>query len=365
MKLSMDEFKKNRIILRRNREEEINNNYTKIYDLSKINEIENISFEDKRNLLITIKKILLCTNEYIISNNILEIIRYILLSSIIFILFIIIFCPIYKSYFYFSNKQLDSSNESSFFQKFYCYFFFEVLEIIFRIVFNNIKKRKIKKIMKNYAQNIIRESQKENNFYLYFDDNNFNLFIIKKIFFNIMFKIKENISFYTETKNNFYQYVINYPNVRFYNWDRKILNEKENEIANNIIQAIKLTEKEHVKKFGFTVVIVWTLYFLSFKSLIRGEKLKSLFYRFIIFVLTKIVSLIMSYNYKNNLKEKEEILCKQYIASGYFIVLSFTVIQIFKLKDEYVDNTLNIDELYKNINKDVVHLNEKIVESNK
>ena len=365
MKLSMDDIKKNRIILKRNREEEINNNYTKIYDLSKIDEIENISFEDKKNLLITIKKILLCTNEYIISNNIIEIIRYFILSFLIFILFIILFCPIYKSYFYFSDKELDSSKESSFFQKFYCYFLFEFLEIIFRIVFNNIKKRKIKKIMKNYAKNIINENQKDNNFYLYFDDNNYNIFIIKKLFFNILFKIKENISFYNETKNNFYQYVINYPNVRYYNWDKKILNEKENEIANNIIQTIKLTEKEHVKKFGFTVIIVWSLYFFSFKCLIKGEKLISLFYRLIIFVLTKIVSLIMSYNYKNILKEKEEILSKQYIPNGYFIVLSFTVIQIFKLKDEYVDNSLNIDELYKNINKDVVNLNEKIVASNK
>ena len=360
----MDELKKNRIVLRRNREEEINNNYTKIYDLSKIDEIENISFEDKRNLLITIKKILLCTNEYIISNNILEIIRYIILSFIIFILFIILFCPIYKSYFYFSDKQIDSSNESSFFQKFYCYFLFEFLEIIFRIVFNNIKKRKIKKIMKNYAQSIIKESQKDNNFYLYFDDNNYNIFIIKKIFFSISFKVKEKISFYNETKNNFYQYVINYPNVRYYNWDKKILNEKENEIANNIIQTIKLAEKEHVKKFGFTVFIVWILYFLSFKSLIKGKKLESLYYRFIIFIFTKIVSLIMSYNYKNNLEEKEEILSKQYIPNGYFIVLSFTVIQIFKLKNDYVDNSLNINELYKNIKKDIFLLNEKIVNSN-
>ena len=95
----MDNLKKNSIILVRNREEEIKLNYTKIYDLSKIDTIENISFEEKRNLLITIKKILLSINEYILSSNILEIIKYILLSTVIFLSFIIIYCPFYRIYF--------------------------------------------------------------------------------------------------------------------------------------------------------------------------------------------------------------------------------------------------------------------------
>ena len=70
----------------------------------------------------------------------------------------------------------------------------------------------------------------------------------------------------------------------------------------------------------------------------------------------------MSYSFKNNLMEKEEILSKQYLQHGYFIVLSFSVIQIFKLNDEYVDKFLNINEMYKYIHKDVFDLNEKILE---
>ena len=359
----MDNLKKNSIILVRNREEEIKLNYTKIYDLSKIDTIENISFEEKRNLLITIKKILLSINEYILSSNILEIIKYILLSTVIFLSFIIIYCPFYRIYFLDSKKGI---NESSFFQKLYCYFFFEICEIIFRMIFNNIKKNKIKKIMISYANSIINRNKKDNDFNIYIDNNTFNIYIMRKTIFNNIFNNinnEEKKSFINNSKNNFYQYVINYPNVRYYNWDRKILNEKENEIADNIIKTIKLAEREHVKKYGYTVIIIWIIYFLSFNSLIKGEKLKCLFYRFIIFIFTKIFSYFMSNSFKNNLMEKEEILSKQYISHGYFIILSFTAIQIFKLNEGYANTTLNINEIYKNINKDIVNLNEKIVEN--
>ena len=50
------------IILERNIEKELNCNYTKIYDLPKIDSREDLSFEEKRNILIAIKKILLSTN---------------------------------------------------------------------------------------------------------------------------------------------------------------------------------------------------------------------------------------------------------------------------------------------------------------
>lgn len=57
-----DNFLSDTIILERNIKEERNCNYTKIYDLSKIDSREDLSFEEKRNILITIKKILLSTN---------------------------------------------------------------------------------------------------------------------------------------------------------------------------------------------------------------------------------------------------------------------------------------------------------------
>ena len=351
------------IILKRNRENEMNLNYSKIYDLSRIDEIENITFEEKKDLLIDIKKLLLITNEYILSSNVLEIAKYLILSFIIFILFMIFYCPVYKSFFLSSENQEISFKESSFFEKLLCYSIFEIIEISFRIIYNNRKERKVRKIMKNYAQTILNQRQNENNFNLYID-NNFNIFIKRKSILKNVSNIKEEKeSFLKAQKNCFYQYVINYPNVRYYKWNRNILNQKENEIADNIIQTIKLAEREYVKKFGVSLFVVWALYFLSFNNLIKGEKLKSLFYRFIIFVFTKIVSYFMSNNFKNCLKEKEELLSKQYMPNGYFVILSYFVIQIFKLKNEYADNTLNINENFKNIYRNIINLNEKIMEN--
>ena len=366
MKFTLENLKNSSIYLKRNREEEIRRNYTKIYDLSKLNKFENISFEEKKNLLITIKKILLSTNDYILSSNTLEILKYFLVSITIFILFIIIYCPLYRGYYLSPEKQtFNTYEESTFFQKLYCYFFFEFIEVIFRIILNAYKTKKVKKVMRGYAKSIIDQSQIENNYHLYINDFNFDLYIFKKSFFKSIYKFnEENKSFLNNTKNNFYQYVINYPNVRYYDWDRKILNEKENEIADNIIQTIKLAEKEHVKKYGVSVFIVWIFYFLSFNNLIKGQKLISLLFRLINFIFTKIVSIFLSNTFKGSLLEKQEILSRQYIQNGYFIVLNFCTIQIFKLKDDYIDNTLNINEIYKNINKDVVNLNEKIIENN-
>ena len=272
------------------------------------------------------------------------------MSLLIFISFLIVYSPIYKSYFL-SEKELENIDESTFIQKLYCYFFFEIIEIIFRITIDNMKTKKVTKIMRYYAKSII--NQNIDNFSLNFEDTNFDLYILRKSFFkNLINFNKDNKLSLAGVKNDFYQYVIIYPNVRYYKWDRKILNEKENEIADNIIKTVKLAEKEHVKKFGFTVLIIWVLYFLSFNCIIMGKKLKSLVYRLIIFIFTKVVSYFMSNNFKENLMEKEEILSKQYIHQGYFILLSFTTFQIFKLKEEDVDNTLNINEVYKNIHKD-------------
>ena len=54
---SLNNFLDNTIIINRNINEELNCNFTKIYDLSKIYSKKNLSFEEKQNILITIKKI--------------------------------------------------------------------------------------------------------------------------------------------------------------------------------------------------------------------------------------------------------------------------------------------------------------------
>ena len=61
--------------------------------------------------------------------------------------------------------------------------------------------------------------------------------------------------------------------------------------------------------------------------------------------------------------QKQEILSKHYLLYGYFVILNYPIFQIFKLKDGYIDKTLNIEEQYKNVYKDISNLNEKIKEN--
>ena len=56
---------KDKLVLKRNNISEREFNYTKIYDLSRIDEIPSLNQEKKILLLSSIKKILLCTNKYI------------------------------------------------------------------------------------------------------------------------------------------------------------------------------------------------------------------------------------------------------------------------------------------------------------
>ena len=68
----------------------------------------------------------------------------------------------------------------------------------------------------------------------------------------------------------------------------------------------------------------------------------------------------MSMDYKNRLEQREKILSKNYIPQGYFILLSSSVIEIFKLKETFTDNNVFVEEHFTKLNKEVSDLNEKI-----
>lgn len=346
-----------RIILERDPKEEVKLNYTKIYDLSKLDTISNIKPEEKLNLLITIKKLLLCTNDYLDTCNSVELIRYIILTIVIFFLYIILFSPIYKIYFL-SEEQANALPEINIIKKFIYYYLIEFIEILFRIIFNIKKRNKVRKIMLYYGKNELKKIS--NDFIVEIEDETFNLSILRAPKNNEIYNAMIT-KFFKEENNSFYQYVINYPNVRYYKWDKKILNEKENEICNTVILNLKELENVLVKKYSFTVFIVWALYFISFLYFTKGNVKLFLFFRFIIFVFTKVMSIYMSNDLKNNFIKREELLNYIYLLNDYFVLLSGSVINIFKIKDNYIDKNQSISEIFKNINKEVINLNEKIL----
>ena len=82
-------------LIKRNSLEEREQRYTKIYDLSKIDLIQNLTPQEKTKLLLTIKALLLSTNDYIDTGNRLEVSRYIILTQIIFVFYLLVFTPLY------------------------------------------------------------------------------------------------------------------------------------------------------------------------------------------------------------------------------------------------------------------------------
>ena len=333
------------IILKRNDEAEKNLNYKKIYDLSKIDKLGDIDQSKKYYLLITIKKILLCTNKYIDICNIKELFQYCIMAFAIFILYILFLSPIMKTY-VLKEEESISEDKLNVIQKFYYYSISQMIEIIFRLIFMYYRKKKIKRILMHYANNEIKKIKKY--FNIKIDNNNFDLRISenKDLYYNYNYKSRNEDS-------DFYQYVICYPNVRYYDWDQKILNIEEEVICQEVKFHIQTIEDNSLMNSSYAAIIIGIIYILSFYCLTVGKVKRFLFFMFILFLFTKIISLVLSSKMKEKFISKEEDISKEYIKKGYFINFSSCVIQIFKLKDIYKDSGKDENEMYKLLYKRV------------
>ena len=333
------------ITLKRNDEAEKNLNYKKIYNLSKVDMLGDIEPNKKYYLLITLKKILLCTNKYVDICNIKEILQYCLMSFIIFIIYIIIISPIIKSY-ALTEEERITLDEFNVIKKFYYYWISQMLEIIFRLIFMYYRKKKVIRIFMHYANNEIKKIKKY--FNIKIDENNFDLRISenKDLYYNYNYKsINED--------DDFYQYVICYPNVRYYNWDQKILNEEEKLISNEVKNHIQRIEDDNLMNSSYVAIIIGIIYILSFYSLTIGKLNMFLFYMFVLFLFTKVMSLVISSKMKEKFISTEEVMSKLYIKKGYLINFSSCVIQIFKLKDVYKASQEKENEIYKLLYKQI------------
>ena len=198
----------------------------------------------------------------------------------------------------------------------------------------------------HYANNEIKKIKKY--FNIKIDENNFDLRISenKDLYYNYNYKsINED--------DDFYQYVICYPNVRYYNWDQKILNEEEKLISNEVKNHIQRIEDDNLMNSSYVAIIIGIIYILSFYSLTIGKSKMFLFYMFVLFLFTKVMSLVISSKMKEKFISTEEVMSKLYIKKGYLINFSSCVIQIFKLKDMYKDSTIGENEIYKILYKQV------------
>ena len=336
-----------KLILKRNDESEKGKNYKKIYDLSKIDKIPGINPEKKYELLLSIKKILLCTNKYIDICNKKELAQYIGVSMGIFTLYITILSPFYEIIIL-SEERMKKIGDYTFKNKLYHYFIGQMLEIIFRIIFNYFRRRKTRKIMAHFAEKELNKIRNE--FNISIDENNFDLVInYKKI------KNKNNLE---EFQKDF-QYAICYPNVRYYNWDENILNENEKKLTKTLKNNIRNGENYFILNNSIHSIIIVVLYLTIFFFL-TVKRLKIYYFLVVIFFsYTKIVSFYLSHEYKKFLIANELNFNLIPENEGYLILFSTAVIFIFKLNPKEYYQGKNFYEIYKYFFEKVEKLNNK------
>ena len=276
------------------------------------------------------------------------------MSAIIFFIYIFFFSPLIKIYFL-TEEQSHKLEYFDITTKLYYYTISQLIEIIFRLLFNYFRKKKTLNIFLFFARNELYKIKKDFTIEI---DYNFNLTI------NINNNNKNNIynkEFEENEDNNFFQYVICYPNVRYYDWDTNILNEKEKVISNLIKKNIENIEDHFLLRYGFSAIIIFCLYILSFYCLTKANVKMFFIWSFILFFFTKIISIILSLEMKKSIVSNEELVNKFYISKGYGYIVSFStcMIEIFKLNSKYGSNDININEVYNILSKKVNHLNNK------
>ena len=337
------------ILLERNDEAEKNLNYKKIYDLSKIDMFKDLNSNKKNILLKTIKKILLCTNKYIELYDRKEMLTFIFGSFTYFIIYILIISPIIHYFFLTEEESLKLEN-FGISQKLFYFCIYKSTGVISRFLYSYYRKDVLSNMFLYFAR---KELIKIKKYFIIFINHKFDLFIIdNKNSFN---KDEE------KEEDNFYQYVICYPNERITEWDSNILSEKENQIFNHVLNGVGNIENDIKLKsayilIGCFILNLCPLYFLTIANIRK-------FYIFLIisFVITRFGLLMIFVKRKIKLILNEQIPNKEYISQGYFVSFNTCMIEIFRLNSQYenISGENEIKEAYKKLSKQINDINSK------
>jgi len=335
------------IILKRNNDEEKRKNYKKIYDLSLIDSIKNITQDEKIILLSTIKKILLCTYKYIDEYNRKCLLEYVLLLVLYFIIYLIIFLPIFR-FIIMTEEQITYSKGFTIYKKLKNFIGTHFIVVVYKMAELSFTRSNIKKLLLYYARQELKKIKK--NFIISIDDKNFDL------------KIKRNNQkFENESNqiNEFYQYVICYPNF-FYDIDCNIITPLENSMFYltrladaKIIHTFKIVKYNRLIYFFFEIISFYYLTLARIKM-----------YNIILVVLFLIDALIEFY-YKIKRYEGTKIIqykvFRKYLSSGYFINMGEEIIEIFKLNKNYEEEEEEkLETDFLNIYKKIEDIHDKV-----
>ena len=182
------------------------------------------------------------------------------------------------------------------------------------------------------------------------DENNYNIFLIKKGENNFN---KENIVYLNKpeilAEDTFFDSVIAYPNANFEDFDFNNLSEEEEKLYQDIFTFINEVEKKLKEEFSFYNTIGSICSNLSFNSAGNFKIKNALIFKIIsFFVLEIYLNKIKKRKKRNELfEEKIKNFNESNMPKGYFLAVNEYIILLFKLKDKYK----NFDESYNDLRK--------------
>jgi hypothetical protein len=343
------------------------NSYTKVY---KTNSLYKMKFFYRKNILRIVKKSLLGSNFiYFYSKHGLFIST--LFNILIININLLLFPRLLSDSKSITNFQEDIDNkninekESTHIDNFFNFNLNEPASIIYKIlIINSIdfmvlstmlihykyKERKINKYMQKYTQCSIESENRlisKKYFCTITNDGNFKIEINK---------IKNKANKDMKRSENFFEYVINFPNIRFLSLYlyKKIFLPKEKEIINKIIDISNEIEYKYKKKLLiFLIVIISIITYIPLVNIFAHEERKDFINYFGILVLILYVERNNFFNNKNEQIQRVSLLNMEYINSGYYIYISNDLISIFYIKEKY-RNIESIDNI-KKMNENFLH----------
>ena len=332
------------IVLKRNDDEEKRKNYKKIYDLSLIDSIKNITPDEKLLLLSTIKKILLCTNKYIDSFNKKYLLDLLELLGFYFLVYLIIFLPIFR-FIVMTEEQVEYTKGYTIYIKFRMFVESHIIVVILKILDLAPTRSKYKKLNLYYARREINKIK--NIFNIAIDDKTFDL------------KIKRNNQI-TEpnSEDEFYQYVICYPKY-FYDIDPNIITPQES-------LMLELTKVTEMKVFGTIFIMKYTkiLFFIGEIISFYYLSLARIMMYNVILIINIFINSGIDFYYGIKRHERVRIIqymiLRRYFKDGYFINMSDEITEIFKLNKKYEEEGEKAETDYLNIYKKIEAIHDKV-----
>jgi hypothetical protein len=237
--------------------------------------------------------------------------------------------------------------------------FIDTIILLVLAVNYKYKERKINKYMQKYTQCAIDEENK-----IIKDKYNCNISNDGKFSIEIYnnYKYNNNNDFKINNCNKkFFEYVINFPNVKFassYLYKKAFLS-KEQEIITKIVAISEEIDNKYRKKlFSFLLIIISILIIIPICKFFSIEKKLDYINYFGILTLSLFVQRNIFLNNKTEQIKYITSLNYEYINDGYYIYINSDMISLFYLKEEY--KSIDCIDKIKELNEQFLKANELI-----